>query len=351
MNTARIGVIVLLLGLIVVVAAGVVIVIIYRRKVNNALKAEKSSAHMRIPAPADTMNIVVKVIVIALLIWIAFTLRTISELKQDIANMESNTTSQMMELSNEISNLSAELAAANSKVMQYNSELISVDASHDACTIRHTLKLKSYADDTTVVLRTGNGKEIPLTKIGAGVYEADEEAKLFVEMMDRATVSITEGGKSTVEEVTRYYGDVVCYYQLVIPMLNAGYSNATYIDDTVSIADIVLYPEYKQLYNISSAKVVVEQNEKEIDNIDVTADVKKSLETEFGDVNIQLNKLYNLDAKDTFKVTLCITTQDGYTIKQIITEKNGENRHISYGNRYKIFDQGGYLKYDAFPVY
>ena len=137
----------------------------------------------------------------------------------------------------------------------------------------------------------------------------------------------------------------------MIPVLNSGYSNVAYIDDTVSIADIVLYPEYKQLYNISSAKVVVEQNEKEIEDIDVTADVKKSLETEFGDVNIQLNKLYNLTAKDTFRVTLCITTQDGYTLKQILTEKDGENRHISYGNRYKIFDQGGYLKYDAFPVY
>ena len=351
MNTARISVLILLLGLIIAVAAGVVIVIIYRRKVNNALKEETSSAHMKIPAPADTMNIVVKVIVIALLVWIAFTLRTISDLRQDIANMESNNAGQMMELSNEINSLREELAAANSRVMQYNSEIISVDASRDECTVRHTLKLKSYADDTTVVLRTGNGKEIPLTKIGAGVYEADEVAGLFAELLDKATVSITEDGKSTVEEVSRYYGDVVSYYQLVIPILNAGYASVTYDESTASIADIALFPEYKQLYNISSAKIVVEQNDKEIENIDVTAEVKKSLETEFGDVNIQLNKLYNVTAKDTFRVTLCITTQDGYTIKQILSEKNGENRHISYGNRYKVFDQNGYLKIDSFPIY
>lgn len=351
MNTARIGILVLLLGLVLAVAVGVVIVIIYKRKVNNALKEEKSNAHMRIPAPADTMNIVVKVIVIALLIWIAFSLRTISDLRQDIANMQSSTASEIMSLSNEINILRTELAQVNNKVMQYNSEVISVDATHDTCTVRHTLQLKSYADDTTVILRTGNGEEIPLTHKGAGIFEADAETDMFAQMMEPTTVAIKEDGKNYVEEVSRYFGDVVSYYQLVIPLLNAGYNNVIYDDGTVSIADIVLYPEYKQIYTITSAKVVVEQNEKEIDSIDVTKDVKDCLETFYGDVRIPLNKLYNVAAKDTFKVTLCITTPDGYTLKQVITEKNAENRHTSFGNTFQIFDQNGYLKVNAYPIY
>ena len=351
MNTARIGILVLLLGLVLAVAAGVVIVIIYKRKVNNALKEEKSNAHMRIPAPADTMNIVVKVIVIALLIWIAFSLRTISDLRQDIANMQSSTASEIMSLSNEINILRTELAQVNNKVMQYNSEVISVDATHDTCTVRHTLQLKSYADDTTVILRTGNGEEIPLTHKGAGIFEADAKTDMFAQMMEPTTVSIKEGGKSTVEEVERHYGDIVSYYQLVIPTLNASGAFISYDESSVSIPDIVLFPEYKQLYNISSAKIIVEQNEKEIETIDVTADVKKSLETSFGDVNIPVNKLYNVAAKDTFKVTLCITTPDGYTLKQVITEKNAENRHTSFGNTFQIFDQNGYLKVNAYPMY
>jgi len=351
MNTARISVLVLLLGLVLAVAVGVVIVIIYKRKVNNALKEEKSNAHMRIPAPADTMNIVVKVIVIALLIWIAFSLRTISDLRQDIANMQSGTASQIMSLSNEINILRTELAQVNNKVMQYNSEVISVDATHDTCTVRHTLQLKSYADDTTVILRTGNGEEIPLTHKGAGIFEADAKTDMFAQMMEPTTVAIKEDGKNYVEEVSRYFGDVVSYYQLVIPLLNAGYNNVMYDDGTVSIADIVLYPEYKQTYTITSAKVVVEQNEKEIDSIDVTKVVKDCLETFYGDVRIPLNKLYNVAAKDTFKVTLCITTPDGYTLKQVITEKNAENRHTSFGNTFQIFDQNGYLKVNAYPMY
>lgn len=351
MNTARISVIVLLLGLAILVAAGVVIVIIYKRKVNKALTEEKSNAHMRIPAPADTMNIVVKVIVIALLIWIAFSLRTISDLRQDIANMQSSTASEIMSLSNEINILRTELAQVNNKVMQYNSEVISVDATHDTCTVRHTLQLKSYADDTTVILRTGNGEEIPLTHKGAGIFEADAKTDMFAQMMEPTTVAIKEDGKNYVEEVSRYFGDVVSYYQLVIPLLNAGYNNVMYDDGTVSIADIVLYPEYKQIYTITSAKVVVEQNEKEIDSIDVTKVVKDCLETFYGDVRIPLNKLYNVAAKDTFKVTLCITTPDGYTLKQVITEKNAENRHTSFGNTFQIFDWNGYLKVNAYPIY
>ena len=351
MNTARISVIVLLLGLAILVAAGVVIVIIYKRKVNKALTEEKSNAHMRIPAPADTMNIVVKVIVIALLIWIAFSLRTISDLRQDIANMQSSTASEIMSLSNEINILRTELAQVNNKVMQYNSEVISVDATHDTCTVRHTLQLKSYADDTTVILRTGNGEEIPLTHKGAGIFEADAKTDMFAQMMEPTTVAIKEDGKNYVEEVSRYFGDVVSYYQLVIPLLNAGYNNVMYDDGTVSIADIVLYPEYKQIYTITSAKVVVEQNEKEIDSIDVTKVVKDCLETFYGDVRIPLNKLYNVAAKDTFKVTLCITTPDGYTLKQVITEKNAENRHTSFGNTFQIFDRNGYLKVNAYPIY
>ena len=351
MNTARISVLVLLLGLVLAVAVGVVIVIIYKRKVNNALKEEKSNAHMRIPAPADTMNIVVKVIVIALLIWIAFSLRTISDLRQDIANMQSSTASQIMSLSNEINILRTELAQVNNKVMQYNSEVISVDATHDTCTVRHTLQLKSYADDTTVILRTGNGEEIPLTHKGAGIFEADAKTDMFAQMMEPTTVAIKEDGMNYVEEVSRYFGDVVSYYQLVIPLLNAGYNNVMYDDGTVSIADIVLYPEYKQTYTITPAKVVVEQNEEEIDSIDVTKDVKDCLETFYGDVRIPLNKLYNVAAKDTFKVTLCITTPDGYTLKQVITEKNAENRHTSFGNTFQIFDQNGYLKVNHYLIY
>ena len=91
--------------------------------------------------------------------------------------------------------------------------------------------------------------------------------------------------------------------------------------------------------------------EKEIDSIDVTKDVKDCLETFYGDVRIPLNKLYNVAAKDTFKVTLCITTPDGYTLKQVITEKNAENRHTSFGNTFQIFDQNGYLKVNAYPMY
>ena len=50
-------------------------------------------------------------------------------------------------------------------------------------------------------------------------------------------------------------------------------------------------------------------------------------------------------------MTLMITTSDGYTLKQLITEKNAENRHFNYGNTYRVFDSNGYLKVDIYPIY
>ena len=344
MNMSKISVMILLLGMIIAVVVGVVIIIAYKRKVNKALREEQSSAHMRIPAPADTMSIVVKVVVIALLIWIAFALRNINELKEDIANMQSNISGQLMSLAADINNLKEELAAVNSRVMYYNSEVTSVDTSDDTCMVKHTLKLKSFSDKTTVILRTADGKESSMAKVGEGVYEANVKADLFRIMLDEDSIIIKDGDTSTVETVNRYYGNIYAYSTLVIPELNAMFEGFDTRDNTISIGNIVMFSEQKTLYHISSAKVVMEQNGKEIDTIDATEAVKAGLEREFGEVRIELNKLYNVDNKDSFSVTVYITTSDGYTVKQPVFVRNVNKVNTTFGNRFDILDQNGNVK-------
>ena len=344
MNVSKISVMVLLLGLIIAVVVGVVIIIIYKRKVNKALREEQSSAHMRIPAPADTMSIVVKVVVIALLIWIAFALRTINELKEDIAYMWSDMSGQMMSLSAEINSLKEELATVNSRVMYYNSEVTSVDTSDDTCMVKHTLKLKSFSDKTTVILSTADGKESSMTKIGEGVYEANVKADIFKIMLDDNRIVIKDGDTSTVETVNRYYGNIYAYSALVVPELNAMFEGFDTHDNTISIGNIAMFSEQKTLYQIASAKVVMEQNGKEIDTVDATEAVKAGLEREFGEVRIELNKLYNVDDKDPFSITVYITTTDGYTVKQPVYVRTVNKVNTTFGNRFEILDQNGNVK-------
>ncbi|MBR4344063.1 MAG: hypothetical protein IKP88_15420 [Lachnospiraceae bacterium] len=328
----------------VAIIIGVVIYKIYRSKVNKALAGEMSGAHIGVPAPADTFNVIMKVVMLILLVWIVISLGSISDIKQEISNMQSNVSSQISSLSSEVSKLKTDMTEVNSRIQSYNRYISDVNAEDNTCIIKHNIRLKTYSDTTAVKLTLPDGTQVDMNKKAEGIFEAETKINLFAYSESSTTFSIKEGDLSYVEAPFPENDDADEYWQLVIPSLyNAGV-DIFHNSDNVSIGTVNMFSYHKVQYHIASAKLVIEKNGEVLENIDAMPYMAESL----GDCSIPVDKNYDIKNDDNLTVKLVLTTEEGYSLNQDIFEKIKGSGTGVYNNRFSITDKNGKEVYKNF---
>ena len=324
----------IILGLAALIGAAVII--LYRVKVNRALQGKESGAHIGVPAPSDTLSGLFRIVILILLIVICINLGKLNTLLQEIENVRDNVQNNNSFITSEIGSLKADLAEINSRVYSYESDCTGIDVSDNTCTVRHTVRLKTFSDATEVFLTAGDDSEIKMTNTGLGRFEAELTAGLFSEMYYDPFITITENGTSSVETLSAY-SDEAYYWQMYIPSLSAQAGTGIELQEKVCrIGTISAFSEYKHDYHIASARITVEKNGSEIDSMDVLS----SFDVPFGFIEMPVNKEYPKTAEDKINVRLILATEDGYTMNLLLfSEEDG--RHISYGNNFTITDRNG----------
>lgn len=344
MNVAGIRIAGIAIIICVALIVGIIIYKIYKSKVNKALAGETSGAHIGVPAPADTFSVLIKIVVLILLVWIIISLGNISELKQEIENLRSANSSDFSSLAVELSQLKSQMAEANSRILSYNRYISDVNAEDNTCTIKHTLRLKTYSDATTVKLTLSDGTQLDMHKRAAGIYEADTKINLFMNTESATVFSVKEGDMSYAESASPDNDDADEYWQLVIPELGNSSFDIYYGSDKINIGTFNIFSYHKAQYHISSAKLLIEKNGEILETIDAKPFMNEAL----GDGNIPVDKEYDIKSDDTMNIRLILTTDEGYTLNQQLFEKVKESGIRTYGNRFSITDKNGQVVYKNF---
>ena len=341
MNVAGIRIAGIAIIICVALIVGIIIYKIYKSKVNKALAGETSGAHIGVPAPADTFSGIMKIVVLILLVWIIISLGSISDLKQEIANLRSSNSAELSSLSFELSQLKNDMAEANNRIMSYKRYIYDVNAEDNTCTIKHTIRLKTYSDATTVKLTMPDGTQLDMHKKAAGIYEAETKINLFANIESNTSFSVKEGDLSYVELPQPENDDADEYWQLVIPSLDASGFDIYYTSDRISVGTINLFSYHKAQYHITSAKLVVEKNGEELETIDAMSYMNNT----FGDGSIPVDKDYDINSNDSLSMKLVLTTEEGYTLNQQIFERVKGSGIMTYGNKFSITDKNGQVVY------
>ena len=87
MRSVGIGIVIAVI-LLIAAAVGGVVVWLYRKRMNRALTEEKSTAHTRLPAPADTLSGIYKLVILGLIVWICISMGKLNSLQQDIETLK-----------------------------------------------------------------------------------------------------------------------------------------------------------------------------------------------------------------------------------------------------------------------
>ena len=337
MGTAKLSIALGIL-LIVVIGIGVLVVVLYRNKINRALREEQSGAHIRIPAPADTVNGLFKGVVLILLVYICISMGRLNSLQQEIENVKNDIFNATNSVNAGIEQLKEEMLKMNSKVYSYTSTCSSIDPSDNTCMVKHSIALKSFSDDTEVIFTAGDGKEERMVKTGEGKYEIELKTSLFKENSRENGVTIKENGISTYETLideNAYMGSE--YWERYIPSFYGGGSYDIHRNDNeLEINRLSLFSDKKNNYNIASAKLLIEKNGTEIDSIDAMESLKET----FGDIVFEVNKKYEISANDVVTVRFKVVTEEGYTLDQFIYESK-EHTFSNYGKMFSIYDRNG----------
>jgi hypothetical protein len=182
-----------------------------------------------------------------------------------------------------------------------------------------------------------------MEKTGEGRYEANIKTDLFKAYNGEIGITIKENGTNYYEalEDEKFYGTELAYWQQYIPNLEGEFGvDATFTDDKISIRNILVFSMHKSDYKVASAKVEIVKNDSVIDNIDA----KSSFAVPYGQIEIPVMKDYETSNNDTMYAKLILTTEEGYTLEQLLFEKaNSMNK--TYGNNFIIKDNSGNVVY------
>ena len=332
------GISILLIAAIII---GVIIVLLYKRKINKALKGEQSGAHTSLPAPADTIGGIYKIVVLIMLVWLCLCTGRLSDISTEIENVKNLTMSNSQNLSQELYLVQNKMEELNSRVFSYTVSGSSVDASDNTCIVKHVIRLKSFSDNTEVTFVTEDGNEVTMERTGEGRFEAEIKTDIFKDHNEYPGIIIKENGTNYFEELDNntYYLD--SYWQLFIPKITSEFGlGVEYKVNSIKINDIVAFSEYKSDYKITAAKIVVEKNGTEFDCIDAT----NCFDEFIGDVTIPVNKEYDITEKDSLDAKLILETEEGYILEQLLFEKT-ENRYVTHGNSFIIKNKNGATVY------
>ena len=342
MRAYSIGIIIAVI-LVIATAIGGFAVLLYRKRINKALAEEKSTAHTKLPAPADTLGGIYKIVILGLIIWICISMAKLSSIQNEINDLKSLTVSNSYSVSGTVEALKEEMLKANSKVNSYTSTCSDINTSDNTCMVKHTVRLKSFADNTEVTFVFADGREVKMEKTGEGRYEANIKTDLFKAYNGEIGITIKENGTNYYEalEDEKFYGTELAYWQQYIPNLEGEFGvDATFTDDKISVRNILIFSMHKSDYKVASAKVEIVKNDSVIDNIDA----KSSFAVPYGQIEIPVMKDYETSNKDTMYAKLILTTEEGYTLEQLLFEKaNSMNK--TYGNNFIIKDNSGNVVY------
>ena len=235
---------IIIILLTVAAVIGAVAIFMYRRRINKALAGEGSGAHTNIPAPADTLSGLFKAVILILLVWVCISMGRIGSLEQQIEDLRSSEESNTFSINQSIDALKAELKETNSRVYSYTSTCGNVDTSDNSCMVKHTVKLKSFADDTEVIFIAGDGTEAKMENTGAGKFEVELKADLFKSNTGYTGIAVKENGTNYFEEIEdgSFYGETAEYWKRFIPcMISEFGATAEYTKDKISIGNIVMF--------------------------------------------------------------------------------------------------------------
>jgi len=351
MEASRVSIIVLAAVAVLALIIGIISVKMYKKKVNRALSEETSRAHIGIPAPAESIDMIIKVVILIVLILIFVKLRHFGELDQKMDNLESNQTNLMMSVSSlnsSIADLKDAWQKGNSRVLSYSLSYGDLNASDNTCKLMHSLVLKNYSDDTSVSIKTSKGEVFKMTEKATGTYEFEQTADIFTEGPEDIYAVITDGSESCTEVLRPDEYIYPEYWNKYIPVFLLNADDYMHDEGNIHIGWLHLMLTEKSDYRITSASLLASVNGKVVEKIDVTDSFKGDLRARW-DVSLDMNKDYQVTEKDTFMFSLKYETEDGYTVEQplleriIQTDNGGGIMVIEHGNTISITDKTGRL--------
>lgn len=322
-----------LLVLILLSVTGILVYrAVYRKKINQQLTEQRSTAHISMP-PIGTA---VKVVVMGLMLYMMYS--TMTQL-QEIAQMQEENTNSLNNtirtLNDNVSRLQSLIEEENNIVSSIQSEFGEVNTENDTVELRLECVLKEYSSDGVVKATVKSGsleREVELEHQSAGVYSGTvENYPLF--SADYADVIIavnfgdiiqTQSFESEIELPWRdkFGGN---YYELNNTI------EAVYEEGKIKISgDVEVYSE-ALTSGSGSYELVIYSNGKQLKTIPVSEQITQISEEMLSDARIAVSLRSNADY--------------GYIFEEFILDVKAQDTSIVQylHDPYRIFNKDGKL--------
>ena len=188
-----------LVFIIFVIAIIIVVVSLwaYNKRLDKVTSGEIRDTHNKLPEPGTTAGVTYRTVLIILTI---IAVLSISSLIGQISSLSSNVTSlqsKLHDINMDLLELQRKVEENGKLTTNLSYEITGADLEKKTATLKFSVDLKQYSDDTKVKIALGD-LEFPLTRENVGTYSGQVTADLF-QTYDQLKICITEGTTTKVE--------------------------------------------------------------------------------------------------------------------------------------------------------
>ncbi len=309
--------------------------VLYKITINKALN-EENGRHIRMPSIGSMGS---SLLTICLIIFLIANYVKLSNLQDDIYNLEQNCLNKISLLQTNITTLEDEIEDANSLIQSFESSIKDFDLD------KHTLELsfevipKNHNDDTKISL-TLNSYIVDLEKNTSNKFTGSLTVDMFGNEYLETIITISDGNIKKTEQLSAI--DTTCIWQKFLPSFNAIFSNGEhfeYADNNFHLDGSIDISTYNnEDSNFVNGKVVIEVNGRLVDTIDMSIDNNIFSKT------IELDKKISMGKTDLLEVYVVADDSLGYTHKYYVFGwSDGATNAIWNGEQEKIYDKDGTL--------
>ncbi len=325
----------IILFLIFTFAIGVAIILVsvhaYNKHLDKVAKGEISDAHTRLPEPRATAGITYLIIITVLSVFTVTGISAANGRIQSINNSINELKRELSSVNRELLNLQAQAEKSNKLVSDYFWEIVDQDLTDKTATLKFSVGLKQYSDDTTVSLSLGN-QTIPLKRTASGSFSGQLTTGLF-DFYELLTVQITEGTLTTIE--TEDF-----YQNLFWDLLPMPHQECT-LTAKYAWGKQTCSGSYRLACNspekIKQVTLTYFSGGKELDSFDATKEAKE---------NLPITVKKTLPTNGDLAIRALILTTDGYQIDQMIYLVIPSSPDFHEDSYERIYDAGGNLVWE-----
>lgn len=197
---------IIILMFIVAVLIVVISIIVYNRRLDKITKGELHDTHNPVPEPKTTAGVLYKIILIVIAGATFISVSTVSGMLISIKNSIGDLENTQNGLNYELDSLKAMLEEQSTNIASSDWTFKNIDYDTMTTDIDYTVSLKTFADDTEVILSV-NGGSTPLQKdaqtpgtyngtLTAGFFDSLMNAKLIIKTAGISTTEMTDLAES-----------------------------------------------------------------------------------------------------------------------------------------------------------